>query len=295
MKKVLVSINQRIAINPQTTFGGLVKVCEDSDAEVEYIGSIGNNYDFDGGRIRTSRFVEGAFVDGGFSSPNADLWIFYADGYQNDTAAMGFSRPLDYHERMMSFLETQVSSGNVGEVINSPETERRTLKSYFARLNPAEFGIIPTYLLAGVEELREALREKGKLVVKPDWGGGMNGVSLLSEGDDIREYESADFSGLVFQDYSPGEEKRMWVVDGKFADGRLIRMRNSPWENHAQDSVVLPYNLSSATEGLGGIELADFQRDVAATEKIAKEAGLMIGSVDFLGSRINELNGALKS
>ena len=171
MKKVLVSINQRIAINPQTTFGGLVKVCEDSDAEVEYIGSIGNNYDFDGGRIRTSRFVEGAFVDGGFSSPNADLWIFYADGYQNDTAAMGFSRPLDYHERMMSFLETQVSSGNVGEVINSPETERRTLKSYFARLNPAEFGIIPTYLLAGVEELREALREKGKLGddVLPFW------------------------------------------------------------------------------------------------------------------------------
>jgi len=289
MKKSLTTINSEIALDPNNTFGSLVRTIN-KHSDARFVDSKGMNYDFKNNKVKTLIFTGKKFEEIGFEIPKADLWIFYSDGYSTDTKNLGYSKPTEYHETLMSFLEKQVFEGNVKRIINTPEAERKTLKKYFAQLNPEEYGIIPTYILNNSKDLLKLLEEKKKIVFKPDWGGGMKGIKLISSLSQIKNFSEEEIKEGVFQDYHPGDEKRMWLVGGKFVDGRIIKDRHTPWENKEGDNLVYRYNKEEVMKN--GWNLSQLYKEIELVNKLAKKTNLEIGSIDFLGNRINEINGA---
>lgn len=290
MKKVLATINPDIKNPSNLTYKGLVENCS-KYGDARFIPSNGINFDFKNNKVRMMEYKKGNLIDIGYHTPEADLWIVYSDGFKTNTKALGYARPTDYHEKLMSFLEKQVLDGNIGQVINSPNTERKTLKKYFAGLDSNKFNIIPTYLFKDFEELYVKFKEKKKLVVKPDWGGGSAGVDLLKNEADIMKYRKSDLTDIVFQEYYPGDEKRMWITDGKFVEGRIAGNRNPPWMKLEGNSMVNYFNLESAKQKETWFTEEQFNTNLLAVEKIIEKTGLQMGSVDFLGDKINELNG----
>jgi len=291
-KKVLASINGEKSLEEGSTFNGLVNTIN-QHADARFIDSDGRNYNFGENRVRTMRFSDGRFHDSRLEKPEADLWIFYSDGYQTDTKALGYPTSMDYYRKLMNFLDDQIIEGNVREIISSPEVERATLKDYFTRLDPEEFNIIPTYTFKEFKELKEKFLEKGKLVVKPNWGGAMTGVKLIKTGEDLLKYEDLNISDLVFQDYSPGVEKRMWITNGNFVEGRSIEGRETPWDPiRRKNRIVTRYNRNEVSKLGDEDKMREFEETLKSTQKMVEKTGLVVGAIDFLGNKINEVNGA---
>lgn len=76
-----------------------------------------------------------------------------------------FHAQIDFHQR-------QLEAGNIGRVINEPAVEIRTLKSWFASLDSAEYRVIRTRLFSSIDEIYEFQKDEGAIVAKLDWGGG---------------------------------------------------------------------------------------------------------------------------
>ena len=221
-------------------------------------------------------------------APEADLWIVYSDGYDLDHRASGFARRRDFFRAQIDFHQRQLDAGNVGRVINEPAVEMRTLKSWLASLDADEYRVIPTRLFSSIEEVYDFRKDAGAIVAKPDWGGGGMDVRRLSSESDVRRFEQAlaetgetDVSAYCFQPYRPGDEKRMWFVNGRFVAGRKSHGRATPWSDSTADYDVHPYG--AGAEG--------FPADLEASERLCKVSGLDVGAIDFIGDRINEING----
>lgn len=91
-----------------------------------------------------------------------------------------------------------------------------------------------------------------------------------------------DLSDYCFQPYRPGDEKRMWFVGGRFVAGRMRHGAKTPWSDSDDDYDVYPYN-SAGVKG--------FAADLEASERLCRLSGISVGSIDFIGESINEING----
>src|SRR4051812_12361488 len=124
------------------------------DREADLIVVTAGDYDFKKGLVRAYRRVRGGkFEELGMIAPAADLWIVYSDGYYLDHRSRGFARRLDFFRAQIDFHQSFVARGSVGRVINEPAAEAKTLKSWFAGLNPADHRIIPTHLASSFDEV----------------------------------------------------------------------------------------------------------------------------------------------
>jgi hypothetical protein len=246
-------------------------------------------YDFVNGRVRAYRRVRGGqFQEVGMVVPTADLWIVYSDGYYLDHPALGFTKRRDFFRAQMEFHQAQVDAGRVARVVNEPHVEARTLKSWLASLDSKQYRVIPTHLFSSIDEVRDFHKGSRGVVAKLDWGGGGGGARRLMNEDDVAHFEEElsvstdrDLRDYCFQPYLPGEEKRLWFVGGRFIAGRRSHGRATPWSGSGADHCVCVYDAHS--EG--------FRADLAAAERLCKFAGLDVGSIDFIGDRINEING----
>ena len=247
-------------------------------------------YDFGGGRVRAYRRVRhGGFEDTGLIEPRADLWIVYSDGYYLDHRALGFGRRSDFFRTLLEFHDRQCQAGAVQRIINPPEVEARTLKSWFTALDASREHVIPTRLASSLEEVHELLQAWGAIVAKLDWGGGGNGARRLMDEADVRRFAQEltgacdrSLADYCFQPYLPGDEKRLWFVGGRCVAGRVSHGRATPWSASAPDYEVQPYFHHTGEQ---------FRADLAAAERLCRLSGLEIGSIDFIGDRINEING----
>ena len=120
----------------------------------------------------------------------------------------------------------------------------------------------------------------------------MIGTKKLASDNDVHAFQQelnadAPYTTLqdyCFQDYTPNElEKRFWIAGGKVVGGRLLYGRKVPW---GTDENEQGYLYDAQTEG--------YQGDRAAVEKLIELSGLTVGSIDFIGPLINEINGCGK-
>ena len=286
-KRVLLTVNPLLVTGKRyMTQRSLVTAL---DRHADLLVATAGGYDFRKGLVRAYRRIRGGrFEDGGMVRPAAHLWIVYSDGYYLDRRALGFARRRDFFDAQIDFHQRQLDAGNIGRMVNEPAVESRTLKSWFVGLPTEEFCVIPTYLLASIDEVYECRRNEGALVAKRIWGGGGAGVRRLSSDNDVRCFQEElakwgddEIGDYCFQPYCPGDEKRLWFVGGRFVAGRYSHGRATPWSRSTADYDVRPYGVNS--EG--------FAADLEAAQRLCALSGLNVGAIDLIGERINEING----
>jgi glutathione synthase/RimK-type ligase-like ATP-grasp enzyme len=249
-----------------------------------------NGYDFKRGRVRAYRRLSGgAFADAGMITPAADLWIVYSDGFYLDHRRYGFRLRRDYFQAQLDFHQTHLSAGRVRLMVNPPEADARaSLKSWLATLNFKQTRVIPTYVCTRIEEVYDLQKQHGRLVVKPVWGGASEGVELLADETSVSQFRrklkrrrACDLGDFCFQLFRTGDEKRLWFAGGEFVGGRRVRGCRTPWADEWKFQLTRYDRRSQRT----------FSRDLAAARRLCELSGLLVGSVDFIGDEINEING----
>lgn len=287
-KKVLLTINPQITNGRAfSTMRRLVRWL-DNNCDLLLVPVTG--YDFKRGKVATYRRTrDDNFEKAGEVVPYADLWIVYSDGFYLDHRTLGFKLRRDYLRAQLAFHQEQSSRGRVRLIVNSPEAEERTLKSWLATLDFEEFRVVPTYIFSGIAEVFDFQRAEKTIVAKLNWGGANQGVERLRSETSVRAFANnlarcadRDLSDYCFQTYSRGDEKRFWFAGGQFITARIIHGRETPWSDDADDFYVDTYDADSSPA---------FARDLAAAHRLCKLSGIGIGAVDFIGNRINEVNG----
>ncbi len=253
------------------------------------VATVGD-YDFSSKKVRAYKRIKyGKFEEIGMVAPKADLWIVYSDGYWLDARALGFKKRIDFFRSQVDLHMHHLSNHNVDLIVNEPLAEKRTLKSWFSTLDANKTGVIPTVDLQNIDEVRQLRQLKDVIVAKLSWGGAMMGTKKLGSDDDVDAFkkelsEDAPYTSLkdyCFQDYAPSpSEKRFWIAGGKVVGARLLFGRRVPWETHGNEK---GYLYDEQTEG--------YARDRAAVENLLKLSDLKVGSIDFIGPMINEING----
>jgi glutathione synthase/RimK-type ligase-like ATP-grasp enzyme len=249
-----------------------------------------DGYDFKRGRVRAfKRLKGGAFENVGAIQPAGDLWLIYSDGYYLNHRRFGFRLRRDYFNAQIDFHQQQLNGGSVSLMLNSPESEVRTLKSWFATLDNRRVPIIPTHVFPCIDEVYDFQKQQQRIVVKPIWGGASTEVELLADEKAVRKFHhklkrhsDRDLSDYCFQAFCRGDEKRLWFVGGQFVAGRKYRGRETPWEEWNEKCRLSAYHKSSHR---------GFTKDLNAAQSLYKLSGLSVGAIDFIGDRINEING----
>lgn len=287
-RKVLLTINPSITEGKRfSTMRQLVR-CLDGCCDLRLAPLDG--YDFKRGKVTIyKRTNDGRFEKIGKVTPRADLWIVYTDGFYLDHQTLGFRIRRDFFKAQLDFHQQQLRKGHVRLMVNSPETEARTLKSWLATLDFSEYHVIPTYVFSSIAEVHDFQRARGTIVAKPVWGGAYTGIAKLRSPAHVREFQSQlaecddrDLSDYCFQVYCRGDEKRFWFAGGRCLGARIIHGRQTPWSNDAPDFWVKPYSSDISRT---------FTRDMRAAERLFGLSGLSFGSIDFIGGRVNEVNG----
>lgn len=259
------------------------------DRHADLVLATAGDYDFANGLVRAYRRTRGGrFEELGMIAPAADLWIVYSDGYYLDHRPRGFAKRRDFFRAQIDFHQRHLAAGSVGRVVNEPAVETRTLKSWFASLDSAEYRVIPTRLVSSIDEVYDFRKGEGAIVAKLDWGGAGTGAHRLLSESDVRRFEQRlakdgdhDLSDYCFQPYRLGAEKRMWFAGGRFVAGRKRHGCKTPWSDNTDGYDVHPY--SAGMEG--------FAADLEAAERLCRLCGLSVGAIDFIGDSINEING----
>jgi glutathione synthase/RimK-type ligase-like ATP-grasp enzyme len=287
-KRVLVTVNPYIIA--KRYFSTMRKFLNLMDQHFDLLILPINGYDFKHGEVRAfRRLKDGAFKTAGVIKPEGDLWFVYSDGYYLNHRRFGFRLRRDYFKAQLEFHQKHLDGGSVSLMVNHPEAEARTLKSWFATLNFKKTRVIPTYVFKHIDEVYDFQKLKGSIVVKPNWGGGSTEVEWLKDERAVRKFQNKlkkrsdrDLSDYCFQIFCQGDEKRLWFVGGEFVAGRKYRGRETPWEDWNEKCRISAYN-NSAHQG--------FAEDLAAAQYVCKLSGISVGAIDFIGHRINEING----
>lgn len=257
--------------------------------------------DFRRGRVTGFRRERGGrFAALGTLVPRGELWINYSDGFYLDHAALGFATPGSFLQAQHDFYQSLQASGRVRRIINTVAAEQATLKLWLTRFNRGSLRVIPTHLLARRSKIamqRQLARlhaRYGALVVKPNWGGAGQNVVRLDSVPSIRTFIDAidlrlahPLDALCVQPLVDGPEKRLWFVGNQCVEARIIERRPKPWDPVGSRSTRIARYFPTGRNGFG----RSFARDLATAQVVWRRAGLEIGSVDFIGDQINELNG----
>ena len=249
-----------------------------------------SGYDFRAGTVRAFRRLRGGgFEDLGTVKPRGDLWIVYSDGFYLDHRRLGFGRARDYFEAQLEFHRRHLDSGAVGVMVNTPEAEARTLKSWLARPEFRAMKVIPTHVFKDFDEVCDFRKEAGCVVAKPVWGGASSGVRRLADEAAVADFRTelegrgAELGDYCFQPLRGGDEKRLWFAGGEFVGARRFRGAETPWSGWGEDFRIYAYGRNH-----GG----RLSHELEAARRLCALAGIGMGSVDFIGDEINEVNGA---
>lgn len=287
-RKVLLTINPLITDGRR--FSTLRRLVRWLNSNCDLLLIPVSGYDFKRGTVAAYRVTRTNVVEKvGVIQPRADLWIVYSDGFYLNQHTLGFKLRRDYFKAQLAFHQEHLSKGRVGLLVNAPEAEARTLKSWLATLDFEEFCLIPTYAFSCIAEVFDFQRASGKIVAKLNWGGGGQGIERFSSESEVRQFQSKlanftdrDLSDYCFQPFVRGDEKRFWFAGGRCLAARIIHGRETPWSGDAHDFRVDAYDAASARA---------FTRDLKAAERLCERSGISVGAIDFIGSRINEVNG----
>lgn len=239
-------------------------------------------YDFNARTIQAWRPEGEQWREIGPIEPRCDQWIVWIDGYALDHRALGYRDEMDYHRRMTGMFDELLARGQVGAMHNTPQAERNTLKGFLAALDTETFGHLATHRFNGFDELADLHRSHGPLVVKPVWGGLRKGVVKITNDAELHALRDRDLRHHVAQELGDGPEKRLWIADGRVVGGGIQYGKRTPWSDYSTEFRAEPWDDPEHPEVAVDIERAN---------RMAAKVGLTFGSVDFIGDRINEVNG----
>jgi glutathione synthase/RimK-type ligase-like ATP-grasp enzyme len=287
-KKILITVNPLITGQRKSTT--MRKFITILDRHFDLLVIPVSSYDFKRERVRAyKRLPGGAFKSVGMIEPEGDLWIVYSDGYFLNHRRFGFRLRRDYFNAQIELHQKYLSAGCVRLMINNPEAEARTLKSWLTTLNFKRMKVIPTYLFNSIDEVYDFQKTEKSIVVKPVWGGASTYVRMMTDeacvrkfNSDLRKYTDRDLSDYCFQGFRRGNEKRLWFIGGEFVGGRKYRGRATPWSDWAADCRLTTYDRQSRN---------GFDADLAAARRLCALSGINVGCIDFIGDEINEING----
>ncbi len=180
------------------------------------------------------------------------------------------------------FLKKCRDQGNIGTIINAPESMEFVLKKNISILR--DVPLPEVYNISSVPDLTYLLKEEDKVVVKSDksfHGLGVFYVSSDGFASDTNLYLDMlkNIQNYSFFKYNNSNiEKRITFVDNKIVYTRAL-LKPKPWEG----GVSVPLSESTYYASNNEVEIV---------KSIIDQTGLFIGSVDFLGNEINELNGS---
>jgi hypothetical protein len=286
-KKVLLTVNPLLveSRDPSTMRKFVTALDKRFDLHVLPV----SGYDFKRGRVRAFKRIKGgAFEDVGMMTPAADLWIVYSDGFYLDHRRFGFRVRRDYFNAQNEFHHRHLDAGRIRRMVNTPEAEVKGMKSWLATLDFKKTRVIPTYVFSHIDEVHDLQKRRRRIVVKPDWGGACIGVQLLADETSVVEFQrklkrdGEDLSEYTFQEFRRGDEKRLWFAGGECVGGRRYRSRRTPWSEAGADFKLSTYDKISQN---------GFAADLAAARRMCELADMDVGSVDFIGDEINEING----
>jgi len=203
--------------------------------------------------------------------PEAALFLIY--GTEEMTGKLD-----GMHEEHYSFLRALRDNGRIGKFLNDPTAERKTVKDAFCEA----YDSIPmgrTYMFRTQKELIEALGEYGVLVKKPIFGCRGRGVEKISASDVEKIPSDEEVGSYVFQEFVKGPEKRLILFNKELIVSRIAHNRRHPWEvgNMNGEKKEL-YNPT--------------KRELSKSIEMMEALGLEIGAVDWIGEKINEVNGS---
>ncbi len=285
-KRVLITVNPGVIRHENHhTISAIIDALDFKfDLKMATVG----DYDFHSKRVRTFKRTRGKFQDLGMLVPEADLWIVYSDGYWLDARTLGFKQRMDFYKAQVDLHYHHLARGNVRRVLNSIDSEQRTLKSWLARFHDDE-SVIRTYCPSNISDLKDLRREYRTIVAKPSWGGAMMGVVKLCTDADVDilaskidcDHPYTTIESYCVQTYIPEQvEKRFFVAGGECIGARRLTGRPLPWRPEDNER---GYLYEEGTQ--------EYDRDLAAANRILRQSGLTVGSIDFVGTKINELNG----
>src|ERR1044072_3796407 len=207
-----------------------------------------SGYDFRRGTVRAFRRLSGGGFEAlGTVKPSGDLWIIYSDGFYLDHRRLGFGRGRDYFDAQLELHRKHLDSGAVGLMVNTPEAEARTLKSWLASLDSTAAKVIPTRVFDNFDEVYDFRKRERCVVAKPVWGGATVGVRRLADEAAVADFRTelegrgADLSDYCFQAFRGGDEKRLWFAGGEFVGARKFRGSETPWSGWGKGFAIYAY------------------------------------------------------
>ena len=203
--------------------------------------------------------------------PRGDLFIIYGDETSKN---IGF----EFAEQQYDFLEKIESSGNFSKFLNKPGTEKNTLKNCLVDLSKdISFGIASTFKIEHLSEIKEYVKNYGSIIAKPIFGCRGSGVFKIESSNNLEYiFENKSIDDYVFQEPLAGPEKRVVLLNGELLCSRIHYDRETPWSSSdSQKTYVYQPN--------------DFELEVS--KLISKTISADIIGVDFIGDKINEING----
>ncbi|MBU1199213.1 MAG: hypothetical protein KKF46_03990 [Nanoarchaeota archaeon] len=233
------------------------------------------DYDLNSMKIKNVYLFEGEKLKQEKNShiPQGDMFIIYGDETSKNVG-------LDFGRSQYAFLKKLQEQGNFKHFFNTPQAEENTMKDALVEFSKNHIlQIADTFRFNDYETTEDMLHKYGSLVLKPIFGCRGSGVHLIHRLDDLQKLDvGLDFikGNYVLQEPLQGPEKRLVLLGGSLLCSRVHYNRKTPWnQDNKQETYV--YTPSD--------------RELELSQKIAEKAGLELAGIDFIGEKVNEING----
>ena len=216
------------------------------------------------------RFVSPSRIARSFGEhePSGDIFVVYGD-----ESSKGFGT--EFARKQYGFLKNLQKKGNFECFVNTPEAEEKTMKDYLIELSDPDVAL--TYPYKNRDQVESLLYEHGELVIKPIFGSRGLDARKIDDVSDLDIMPEEIFSSeCIFQEVLSGDEKRITMLNNEVLCSRIYMDRRNPWNPYGKQ-ITLNYTPT--------------EREIQISERLNKDIGAELIAVDFIGDKVNEING----
>ncbi|MBT7903167.1 hypothetical protein HN587_04860 [Candidatus Woesearchaeota archaeon] len=210
----------------------------------------------------------------GEHQPEGDMFIIYGDETSKNIG-------LEFAKRQYQFLQNLKSEGAFKQFLNEPETEEATLKDRLVELSKdPSLNIAETIRYTSRDQTKRLIQKYGgQIILKPIFGCRGSGVTIVTSLDDLFAQVNSEDElkrDYILQEPLDGSEVRVVLLDDQLLCSRVHHNRKTPWDTTRSQTT---YDHSPTTD------------ELEITSRISTQVGAYLIGVDFIGPKVNEING----